>query len=101
MQPISAYLKFLKSLLEKLDGMDQPDCATKLPDAFLSLSDYLLPQEKNDELAVAAANTMCDIIDVCIKEPLMQVLSFTCFCWYKRTNTDTSKGPSCSMLMTA
>jgi hypothetical protein len=78
MQPISAYLKFLKSLLEKLDGMDQPACATKLPDAFLTLSDYLLPQEKNDELAVAAANTMCDIIDVCIKEPLMQVLSFTC-----------------------
>jgi ribosomal RNA-processing protein 12 len=33
---------------------------------------YLVPQEKTDELAIAAANVMCDIIDVCIKEPMIQ-----------------------------
>ena len=72
MEPIKAYLKFLKTLLEKLYDMSADACFPKVPEALVALSDYLVPQEKTDELAIAAANVMCDIIDVCIKEPMIQ-----------------------------
>ena len=72
MEPINAYLTFLKSVLQKLYAMDPSACAAKVPDAFASLSDYLLPQERSDELAVAAGNALCDMIDACVKEPMMQ-----------------------------
>lgn len=72
MEPINAFITFLKTLLHKLQATDPGACAAKVPDAFASLSDYLLPQEKSDELAVAAGNAICDIIDACIKEPMIQ-----------------------------
>ena len=72
MDQVRSYLHLLQTLLAKLHGISADACAQQMPAAFTAVSDYLLPQEKSDEMAVAAANTMCDIIDVCVKDGMLE-----------------------------
>ncbi len=65
-----AYLTCLGAVLRKLHAVSPSSVEAQLPEVFSRVSDFMLPVD-GDEAAVATANLMCDLIDVCVHPPLI------------------------------
>jgi hypothetical protein len=66
-----AYLTCLGAVMRKLHGVSPSAVEAQLPEVFSRVSDFMLPVD-GDEAAVAAANLMCDLIDVCVRPPFIR-----------------------------
>ncbi|EKX52346.1 hypothetical protein GUITHDRAFT_134032 [Guillardia theta CCMP2712] len=72
-ESIVACFRFLLTAVAKLQERSSMAAAEAASLVFGSVSDYMLPSPSgSDEIAVAAANLLCDTIDVCIKSDIVE-----------------------------
>lgn len=70
-ESVRAYLSSLGATLRKLYAVAPAAVEARLPEVFSRVSDFFLPADGADT-AVAAANLMCDLIDVAVQPPLIR-----------------------------
>jgi hypothetical protein len=86
-----AYLSCLGAVLRKQYAAAPAAVEARLPEVFAAVSSYFLAADA-DDAAVAAANLMCDMIDLAVQPPLIQqALQATAIC--PRRDADASPLP--------
>ena len=70
-ESVKAYLSCLGSALRKLHATAPAEVDSRLAEVFSRVADFFLPAD-GDDSAVAAANLLCDLIDVAVQPPLIR-----------------------------